>query len=53
MNYRVTMKIEVIADYASVEDFQREIDVFNKANEGVIQITEVEFAPIEDENEVS
>lgn len=30
--------VKLIADYTSVEDFGREIDLFNKANEGEIEV---------------
>lgn len=37
--FRVVLGVDLLKDYASIEDFEREIDMFNRANEGVIQVT--------------
>lgn len=36
--YEATVKIRLLADHASVEDFGRELDQFNQANKGEIEV---------------
>lgn len=41
-HYEVTLRVDVEADYANVEDFtEKEVESFNKANKDVIQVVNV------------
>lgn len=42
MEYKVTMTVRILEDYASIQDFERALDMFNNANKGVIEIVGVE-----------
>ena len=47
MEYRVTMLVRVLEPYCSVEDLERELELFNGANKGLIEVTEVETELLE------
>ena len=36
--YEAVVRIKILADYASVADFRLEVEQFNKANKGVIEV---------------
>lgn len=52
--WKVTLLIECIKPYTSLEDFEAEIDAFNDANKGEIQVKDwldIEKLEIEDEED--
>ena len=43
--YEVKLTVKV-ADYATIEDFQRELDMFNSANKDLIEVETVEISQL-------
>lgn len=42
MEYRVTMIVRILQPWASIQDFERELEQFEASNKGVIEVTEIE-----------